>query len=528
MLDIAAAKPGLQGVTFAQADLRALPFETGRFDAVVCGFGMMFPADKIAAYRELRRVTRAGRRLLFTVWDRIEDNPLQHLAELGAGDIFPDDPPRFLSRTPYGYHDPARIEAELRAAGYGAIAIEALTPASGETTAQLAAVGGCQGTRCAARSRRAIPTSSGPRPSAPPPGSRPASGRTGSAGRCARCWSPPPEAQARKASSSALKTSRAEGDRRWPRRWIRLNGFTSTWKSQASTATARPSPPWPATSFATSDETGATAFDRLTSASVTISDEVESRQLGSGAPGDQRLLERGAQQRAGGLHHEVIGREIGRADLGALGQRVVGAHEQRQDLGPEHADLEGARIDRGGNAPDDEIVPAEQQVGDQHVAGRDIDMGLQPGMQPLQPLQHRHDEIDGRGGDRAQADRAEPPARDIVDLAPRLGDLEQHGMRPGRQRRSRDGQSDPARPPLAQPVAHDRLGLRQQPRGRRLGDRQRPRRGGQLAGIGQGGEQPQMRELQAAPDQALGATGRLGIAGVNHVGSGMTGSSFSI
>lgn len=146
MLDIAAAKPGLQGVTFAQADLRALPFETGRFDAVVCGFGMMFPADKIAAYRELRRVTRAGRRLLFTVWDRIEDNPLQHLAELGAGDIFPDDPPRFLSRTPYGYHDPARIEAELRAAGYGVIAIEALTPASGETTAQLAAVGGCQGT----------------------------------------------------------------------------------------------------------------------------------------------------------------------------------------------------------------------------------------------------------------------------------------------------------------------------------------------------------------------------------------------
>ena len=81
MLGIAAAKPGLPGVTFARPISGRCRLKRSRFDAVVCGFGMMFPADKIAAYRELRRVTRAGGRLLFTVWDRIGDNPLRHLAD---------------------------------------------------------------------------------------------------------------------------------------------------------------------------------------------------------------------------------------------------------------------------------------------------------------------------------------------------------------------------------------------------------------------------------------------------------------
>jgi SAM-dependent methyltransferase len=42
MLDFAATKPGLQRVTWRQADVMALPFADASFDAVVCQFGVMF------------------------------------------------------------------------------------------------------------------------------------------------------------------------------------------------------------------------------------------------------------------------------------------------------------------------------------------------------------------------------------------------------------------------------------------------------------------------------------------------------
>ncbi len=45
-------------------------------DVLVCSFGIMFMPDKAAAYREARRVLRSGGRFIFTVWDRIDANPL--------------------------------------------------------------------------------------------------------------------------------------------------------------------------------------------------------------------------------------------------------------------------------------------------------------------------------------------------------------------------------------------------------------------------------------------------------------------
>ena len=82
-----------------------LPFEEGEFDAVVCQFGVMFFPGKSKAFSEARRVLRAGGVLLFNVWDRIEENEFAHTVTTALESLFPEDPPRFMARTPHGYYD---------------------------------------------------------------------------------------------------------------------------------------------------------------------------------------------------------------------------------------------------------------------------------------------------------------------------------------------------------------------------------------------------------------------------------------
>ena len=87
------------------------PSATAAFDAVACQFGAMFFPDKVAAYREARRVLQPGGRFLFNVWDRIEDNELAEIVTEAVASLFPEDPPLFLARTPHGYHDTDRSAA---------------------------------------------------------------------------------------------------------------------------------------------------------------------------------------------------------------------------------------------------------------------------------------------------------------------------------------------------------------------------------------------------------------------------------
>ena len=121
MLDRAASRQGPdERITWRQADALDLPFPKNSFDAVCCQFGAMFFPDRIAGYREARRVLDSGGFFFFNVWDRIEDNDFALVVTDAVGTLFPDDPPRFLARTPHGYHDVALIEADLRAAGFAA------------------------------------------------------------------------------------------------------------------------------------------------------------------------------------------------------------------------------------------------------------------------------------------------------------------------------------------------------------------------------------------------------------------------
>jgi len=63
-----AAARGLKNVEFKTGDMLELPFPDGRFDAVVCVFGVFFVPDMSAAVRSLWRVVRPGARLAITTW----------------------------------------------------------------------------------------------------------------------------------------------------------------------------------------------------------------------------------------------------------------------------------------------------------------------------------------------------------------------------------------------------------------------------------------------------------------------------
>ena len=134
MLDYAASRqPPDSRIKWRQADALGLPFENAVFDLVCCQFGAMFFSDRSSAF-------------LFSVWDRIEENVFADDVTNALARIFPNDPPRFLARTPHGYHDTALIRSELKSAGFSRVVIETRAEQSRAASPRLPAVAYCQGT----------------------------------------------------------------------------------------------------------------------------------------------------------------------------------------------------------------------------------------------------------------------------------------------------------------------------------------------------------------------------------------------
>jgi ubiquinone/menaquinone biosynthesis C-methylase UbiE len=146
MLDHAATQTMSDRVSWQKADAQVLPFPDGAFDAMVCQFGVMFFPDKQQAYAEARRVLKPDGRFVFNVWDKIEYNEFADLVTAALADVFPDDPPRFLARTPHGYHRTDEIVAALRQAGFTQVSADTVTRRSVAPSCRDPAIGYCQGT----------------------------------------------------------------------------------------------------------------------------------------------------------------------------------------------------------------------------------------------------------------------------------------------------------------------------------------------------------------------------------------------
>lgn len=146
MLDYARAAVGERAkLDWREADATRLPFGDGEFAAVVCSFGVMFVPDKPAAFREARRVLRAGGTFLFNVWDRMEANPTAIAAAEVIEGFFPgDEEIRF--RVPFEMHDEAMLRRLLDDAHFDTVGIETVRLPVGGVSARTIATGQVRGT----------------------------------------------------------------------------------------------------------------------------------------------------------------------------------------------------------------------------------------------------------------------------------------------------------------------------------------------------------------------------------------------
>lgn len=118
-----AAAEGLGGVECVLGDAQVLRFAP-EFDAVVSRFGVMFFTDPEAAFANLAGALRPGGRLAFVCWQDQFAN--EWIAVPGAalvGVVGPPDMPPPGAPGPFAFADADRVEAMLRAAGFGAVEV---------------------------------------------------------------------------------------------------------------------------------------------------------------------------------------------------------------------------------------------------------------------------------------------------------------------------------------------------------------------------------------------------------------------
>jgi SAM-dependent methyltransferase len=113
-------------VSFICADAQSFAFEPRSFDAAFSRFGVMFFADPVAAFINIRRSLRPNGRLAFVCWRALAENPLDSLPLQAAAAHLPlqpaDDPD---APGPFAFANPDRLRHILQAAGFVGIEITA-------------------------------------------------------------------------------------------------------------------------------------------------------------------------------------------------------------------------------------------------------------------------------------------------------------------------------------------------------------------------------------------------------------------
>lgn len=111
--------------SFEVGDAQTYAFETGRFDAVVSRFGVMFFDDPVAAFANMRQAARPGGRLAFVAWRGPGENDFMTTAARTAAPFLPPAPaPDPDAPGQFAFADGARVKRILEASGWSSIKVE--------------------------------------------------------------------------------------------------------------------------------------------------------------------------------------------------------------------------------------------------------------------------------------------------------------------------------------------------------------------------------------------------------------------
>ena len=126
MLNVARARAMAQNadIVFIEADASEYEFQPV-FDLVFSRFGIMFFADPVAAFANLRTALARNGRLVFACWRSFAQNrwawePMQAALPL----LPPQEPANPLAPGPFAFADEARLNRVLEGAGFATIEIQ--------------------------------------------------------------------------------------------------------------------------------------------------------------------------------------------------------------------------------------------------------------------------------------------------------------------------------------------------------------------------------------------------------------------
>ena len=114
-----------ENITFLNADAQSYNFKSLNYDNVVSRFGVMFFADPMAAFKNIRSSMKNNGKLNFVCWSKLEDNDffvmplkivLRHLNK--------PLPTPSKSPGPLSFSDPDHTEHILKSSGFKSVAIK--------------------------------------------------------------------------------------------------------------------------------------------------------------------------------------------------------------------------------------------------------------------------------------------------------------------------------------------------------------------------------------------------------------------
>jgi SAM-dependent methyltransferase len=116
---------GFSNVEFVQADVQSHKLPASSFDAAVSRFGVMFFADPVGAFTNVRRALKSGGRVSFICWRAVRENPWVTLPMMAAARFVELPPPPGPEEPgPFALADRDRIFRLLSDAGFGDISID--------------------------------------------------------------------------------------------------------------------------------------------------------------------------------------------------------------------------------------------------------------------------------------------------------------------------------------------------------------------------------------------------------------------